>query len=50
MSQLRLTHVTYQEVVSEEFWQLQADDVIVQRKQVESPFISGHICERPKTS
>lgn len=41
-------HVIYQEVVSEELWQLQTDDVIVQWKKVESPIIGGHICEKPK--
>lgn len=33
----------YQEVVPEEFRQLQTDDVIVKRKKVERPFVGGHI-------
>lgn len=33
----------YQEVVPEEFRQLQTDDVIIKRKKVERPFVGGHI-------
>ncbi len=44
-----LVHILYQEVVSEEFWQLQTDDVIIKRKKVESPFVSGHICGEAAT-
>lgn len=40
--------VIYQEVVFEELWQLQTDDVIVKWKKIESPLISGHICGREK--
>lgn len=34
----------YQEVISKKFRQLQTDDVIVKREEVESPLVSGHIC------
>lgn len=45
---MNLCEQHYQEIVPEEFWQLQTDDVIVERKKVERPFICGHLWEEPR--